>query len=262
MALLTVTDLHTSYGDTAAVRGASLEVGEGEIVALLGSNGAGKTTTLRTISGLQRAGRGSVVFADRDITRARAHAIVGLGLAHVPEGRRIFPGLTVEENLTLGGYLSRREGALVARRRQAVFELFPRLVERRAQLGGTLSGGEQQMLAIGRALMTEPRLLALDEPSMGLGPIVVKAVGEVIRRIRDQGTAILMVEQNARQALALADRAYVLETGRIVLEGRAADLAEDVRVRHAYLGGSAEDGDEAGNADGAGEVDPQDQGTS
>jgi branched-chain amino acid transport system ATP-binding protein len=240
MALLTVSDLHTYYGDTAAVRGASLEVGEGEIVALLGSNGAGKTTTLRTITGLQRSRRGSVSFAGVDITRARAHRILGLGLAHVPEGRRIFSGLTVEENLDLGGFLDRRRRSVVAERKRAVFELFPRLRERRRQLGGTLSGGEQQMLAIGRALMTEPKLLALDEPSMGLAPIVVRAVGEVIRRIRERGTAVLMVEQNVRQAFALADRAYVLETGRIALSGPAAELADDPRVQHAYLGGSAE----------------------
>ncbi|HET6877009.1 MAG TPA: ABC transporter ATP-binding protein [Jatrophihabitans sp.] len=241
MALLTVSDLHAYYGDTAALRGISLEVEQGEIVALLGSNGAGKTTTLRTITGLQRARSGRVVYDDTDITRSKAHTIVRMGVGHVPEGRRIFPALTVEENLRLGGYLSRRSPKVVAARRDAVFDLFPRLVERRSQLGGTLSGGEQQMLAIGRAMMNEPQLLALDEPSMGLAPIVVKAVGVVIRQIRERGTSVLMVEQNARQALALADRAYVLETGRIVLEGPAGELAKDARVRHAYLGGSAEE---------------------
>jgi branched-chain amino acid transport system ATP-binding protein len=240
MALLTVTDIHTSYGDTAAVRGVSLEVSEGEIVALLGSNGAGKTTTLRTISGLERSRSGSIIFADTDITKARAHTIVAMGLAQVPEGRRIFAGLTVEENLNLGGYLSRRDQATLTRRKQEVFDLFPRLVDRRAQFGGTLSGGEQQMLAIGRALMVQPRLLTLDEPSMGLAPIMVKAVFEVIRRIRTGGTAILMVEQNVRQALRLADRAYVLETGQIVLSGLAHELAVDPRVQHAYLGGSVD----------------------
>jgi branched-chain amino acid transport system ATP-binding protein len=240
VALLTVTGLHTYYGDAAVLRGVSLRVAEGEIVALLGSNGAGKTTTLRTISGLKRARSGAVCFAGRDITRDRAHSIVARGLAHVPEGRRIFPALTVAENLSLGGFLSRRDHDAMAHRKQQVYELFPRLAERRGQLGGTLSGGEQQMLAIGRALMNEPRLLALDEPSMGLAPIVVRAVGEVLRRIRAGGTAILMVEQNARQALALADRAYVLETGRVVIEGTAAELARDQRVQHAYLGGSAE----------------------
>ena len=241
MALLTVDDLHVSYGDTPAVSGAGFEVGEGEIVALLGSNGAGKTTTLRTISGLQRAKSGSVMFQGRDITRAKANVIVEMGLAHVPEGRRIFGTLTVEENLELGGYLSRRNPKLVQQRKDEVFGLFPRLVERRRQLGGTMSGGEQQMLAIGRALMTQPKLLALDEPSMGLAPIIVRAVGEVISRIRDNGTAVLMVEQNARQALRLSDRAYILETGSIVLSGPARELAADPRVRHAYLGGSAED---------------------
>jgi len=239
--LLTVEGLHTYYGEIAALRGVSLHVGEGEIVALLGSNGAGKTTTLRTISGLQRPRRGTVSFGGADITRARAHAIVAQGLGHVPEGRRIFPALTVEENLNMGGYLSRRDHAVLAARKQRVFDLFPRLGERRRQLGGLLSGGEQQMLAVGRALMNEPRLLALDEPSLGLSPVLVKAVGEVIKAIRASGTAILMVEQNARQALALADRAYVLETGRIVLEGPAAELARDPRVQHAYLGGSAEE---------------------
>jgi branched-chain amino acid transport system ATP-binding protein len=239
--LLTVAGLHAYYGEMAALRGVSLHVGEGEIVALLGSNGAGKTTTLRTISGLQRPRQGTVSFGGADITRARPHAIVARGLGHVPEGRRIFPALTVEENLNMGGYLSRRDHAVVASRKQRVFDLFPRLAERRRQLGGLLSGGEQQMLAVGRALMNEPRLLALDEPSLGLSPVLVKAVGEVIKRIRASGTAVLMVEQNVRQALALADRAYVLETGRIVLEGPAAELARDPRVQHAYLGGSAEE---------------------
>jgi branched-chain amino acid transport system ATP-binding protein len=240
VALLTVSDLHAYYGDVPALRGVSLEVGEGEIVALLGSNGAGKTTTLRSISGLMRPRTGTISFGGTDITRQRAHVIVALGLNQVPEGRRIFPALSVEENLNLGGYLSRRDPKTVAQRKQQVFDLFPRLAERRRQLGGTLSGGEQQMLAIGRALMNEPRLLALDEPSMGLAPVMVRAVGEVIRRIRARGTAILMVEQNARQALALADRAFVLETGRVVIEGPASELAQDERVQHAYLGGSAE----------------------
>jgi branched-chain amino acid transport system ATP-binding protein len=251
MALLTVSGLQAFYGDVPALRGVSLEVGEGEIVALLGSNGAGKTTTLRVLSGLLRPRGGTVKFAGTDITRERAHLIVARGLGHVPEGRRIFPALTVEENLNMGGYLSRHDRAASQRRKQQVFELFPRLAERRRQLGGTLSGGEQQMLAIGRALMNEPRLLALDEPSMGLAPVMVRAVGEVIRRIRAAGTAILMVEQNARQALALADRAYVLETGRVVIEGPAAELARDPRVQHAYLGGSAA---EAGPGMAAGEA--------
>lgn len=238
MALLEVRDVETFYGDTQALRGVSLDVDEGEVVALLGANGAGKTTTLRTISGLERCRNGSVRFAGADITRSRAHDVVARGLAHVPEGRRIFPGLTAEENLSLGGYLNRSQAKVIAQRRAAVYELFPRLAERARQPGGTLSGGEQQMLAIGRALMTEPRLLALDEPSLGLAPLLVRAVMEVIRRIRARGTAILMVEQNARQALALADRAYVLETGSIVLSGQAGELAADPRVREAYLGGA------------------------
>lgn len=241
MKLLAVCGLHTYYGQIAALRDVSLHVDEGEIVALLGSNGAGKTTMLRTISGLQRPRGGTVSFGGADITRARAHDIVARGLGHVPEGRRIFPALTVEENLNLGGYLSRRDRNILAERKQRVFGLFPRLAERRGQLGGLLSGGEQQMLAVGRAMMNEPRLLALDEPSLGLSPVMVKTVGEVIQRIRASGTAILMVEQNARQALTLADRAYVLETGRIVLDGPAADLARDPRVQNAYLGGSAEE---------------------
>ena len=255
MELLTVADLHTYYGQMAALRGVSLHVDEGEIVALLGSNGAGKTTTLRTISGLLRPRKGTVSFGGADITRTGAHSIVAKGLGHVPEGRRIFAALTVEENLNLGGYLSRRDHHVVAERKQQVFDLFPRLAERRRQLGGLLSGGEQQMLAVGRALMNEPRLLALDEPSLGLSPVLVIAVGEVIRRVRAGGTAILMVEQNARQALALADRAYVLETGRIVLEGPAANLARDPRVQRAYLGGSAEEASPGGR-NAAGEASP------
>jgi branched-chain amino acid transport system ATP-binding protein len=220
------------------LKGVSLRVEDGEIVALLGSNGAGKTTTLRTISGLERPRSGTVRFAGADITRQRAHRIVAQGLGHVPEGRRVFPGLSVEENLTLGGYLRRKDQHLLAERRQGVFGLFPRLAERRAQLAGTLSGGEQQMLSIGRALMTEPRLLALDEPSMGLAPGLVRAIFGVLARIRDRGTSILLVEQNARQALRLADRAYVLETGEVTLSGPAGELAADPRVLAAYLGGS------------------------
>lgn len=239
--LLEVDGIHTFYRDTEALKGVSFTVRPGEITTLLGSNGAGKTTVLRTISGLERARTGRVVFDGRDITRTRAHEIVALGLGHVPEGRRLFPGLTVEENLGLGGYLSRHDRAALRRRREEVFELFPRLVERRSQPAGTLSGGEQQMVAIGRALMSEPKLLALDEPSMGLSPVLQRTVLRVIARIRQRGTAILMVEQNARQALRLADRAYVLESGRITLHGPAGDLAKDPRVRAAYLGGSPDE---------------------
>ena len=240
MALLEVQDLHTFYGSIEALKGISFQVDEGEIVALLGSNGAGKTTTLRSISGLERARSGSVRFAGQEIQRMAAHRIVQLGLGHVPEGRRIFVNLTVEENLMLGGYLLRRTPHEVQLRRDEVFERLPRLLERRHQLAGTLSGGEQQMLAIGRALITRPKLLALDEPSMGLAPILVQAIFHTIAEIRKGGTAILLVEQNARQALRLADRGYVLETGTIVLQDEAKALAENRRVQAAYLGGEPE----------------------
>lgn len=240
MSLLEVRDLHTFYGSIEALKGISLDVREGEIVALLGSNGAGKTTTLRTLTGLERARSGSVQFVGREIAKLPAHQIVSLGFGHVPEGRRIFSNLSIEENLILGGYLLRREPAKVRQRVNEVYETFPRLQERRGQLAGTLSGGEQQQLAIGRALMTDPRLLALDEPSMGLAPILVRTIFGIIRRIRERGTSILLVEQNAREALRIADRAYVLETGQVALEGPAAELAKDPRVRSAYLGGDPE----------------------
>jgi len=237
LGLLTIEDLHVAYGKVEVLRGVSLEVAEGEIVALLGANGAGKTTTLRTISGLVRGRQGRILLSGADITRLRAHQVVARGLGHVPEGRRIFGPLSVEENLRLGGYLLRRDAAEVERRIAASYTLFPRLAERRGQLAGTLSGGEQQMLAIARALMLEPRLLVLDEPSMGLAPKLVRAIFAIIQRIRTQGTSVLLVEQNARQALRIADRAYVLESGRIALSGPAAALAADPRVRAAYLGG-------------------------
>jgi branched-chain amino acid transport system ATP-binding protein len=239
LGLLDVEDLHVAYGKVEVLRGVSLEVGEGEIVALLGANGAGKTTSLRTISGLVRSRRGRILLAGADITRLRAHEIVARGLGHVPEGRRIFGPLSVEENLRLGGYLLRRDPFEVERRVEASYALFPRLAERRNQFGGTLSGGEQQMLAIARALMLEPRVLVLDEPSMGLAPKLVRAIFAIIQRIRARGTAVLLVEQNARQALRIADRAYVLESGRIALSGAAGALAADPRVRAAYLGGAA-----------------------
>ncbi len=240
MALLEVQDLHTFYGSIEALRGLSFTVEEGEIVALLGSNGAGKTTTLRSISGLERPRSGAIRFLGRDISHMPAHRIVQLGLGHVPEGRRIFVNLSVEENLMLGGYLLRRTPREVQARRDEEFERLPRLLERRHQLAGTLSGGEQQMLAIGRALITRPRLLALDEPSMGLAPILVQSIFQIIAQIRKGGTAILLVEQNARQALRLADRGYVLETGSIVLADTAKALAENRRVQAAYLGGEPE----------------------
>jgi branched-chain amino acid transport system ATP-binding protein len=241
MALLEIENLHTFYGNIEALKGISLHVNEGEIVALLGSNGAGKTTTLRSISGLERVRSGTVRLAGRDITNLKAHVIVAQGLGHVPEGRRIFSGLTVEENLTLGGYLLRRNRSLVKQRRDRVYEILPHLAERRHQLAGTMSGGEQQMLAIGRALMTDPKILALDEPSMGLSPLLIKTIFGIIQQIRKMGTAVLLVEQNAKQALALADRAYVLETGKIVLSGDAKELSRDPRVRLAYLGGQIEE---------------------
>ncbi|MFE9444780.1 ABC transporter ATP-binding protein [Streptomyces sp. NPDC006602] len=240
MALLEVTDMDASYGAIEALSGVSLRVEPGEIVAILGANGAGKTTLLRTLTGLHRAKSGKVLLDGQDITRTPAHRIVGMGFGHVPEGRRVFTALEVDTNLTMGGYLSRKDTAALVQRRQQVYELFPRLAERRDQLAGTLSGGEQQMLAIGRALMNAPRFLALDEPSLGLSPLFTRNIFKIVRQIRDQGTAVLLVEQNARQALRLADRAYVLETGRVALEGPAAELAADPRVKAAYLGGAAE----------------------
>ncbi|MDB5784696.1 ABC transporter ATP-binding protein [Caballeronia mineralivorans] len=239
MGLLEIRDLQVSYGNVEVLHGISLDVSEGEIVALLGSNGAGKTTTLRAISGLIRPRAGAIVMAGHQLNALRAHQIVALGLGHVPEGRRMFGALTVEENLRLGGYLIRRDGATLAQRMDGVYQTFPRLGERRGQLAGTLSGGEQQMLAIARALMLRPRIIVLDEPSMGLAPKLVRAIFGMIAHICNEGTSILLVEQNARQALRIAHRAYVLESGRIALAGSARDLAQDSRVRAAYLGGSA-----------------------
>jgi branched-chain amino acid transport system ATP-binding protein len=238
--MLAVRDLRAGYGTIEVLHGVSLDLDAGEIVALLGSNGAGKTTTLRALTGLVRPRGGEVMLNGARIDRLSAHRIVGLGLGHVPEGRRIFGALTVEENLRLGGYLIRRDGAEMGRRMEELFATFPRLHERRAQLAGTLSGGEQQMLAIARALMLRPRVLVLDEPSMGLAPKLVRGIFNIVSAVRRAGTAVLLVEQNARSALRIADRAYVLESGHIVLEGTARDLASDSRVRAAYLGGSAE----------------------
>jgi branched-chain amino acid transport system ATP-binding protein len=237
MALLEVRDLHVQYGNIEALKGISLEAEPGQVVAILGGNGAGKTTTLRTISGLLRPRSGSITCAGKSIVGVEAHAIVGLGISHVPEGRRIFNILSVQENLTLGGYLIRSHHDLIKERTAAVFELFPRLAERRGQLAGTLSGGEQQMLAIGRAMMSNPKVLMLDEPSLGLAPMLAKSVLKTVREIASRGAAVLLVEQNARQALAIADQAYVIEVGRIVLQGKAAVLAKDERVQKAYLGG-------------------------
>jgi branched-chain amino acid transport system ATP-binding protein len=237
VSLLEIRDLHVFYGSIEALKGISLDAEPGQIVAILGGNGAGKTTTLRTISGLLRPRTGSIKYDGKSLVGLEAHVIVGLGLSHVPEGRRIFTILNVEENLNLGAYLIRSERGLVNERKAAVYALFPRLAERRTQLAGTLSGGEQQMLAIGRALMSDPKVLMLDEPSLGLSPILARSVLKTVREITNRGTAVLLVEQNARQALAIADRAYVIEVGRVVLEGEAATLAGDERVQKAYLGG-------------------------
>lgn len=236
MAMLELSQLGVRYGTVPALRRVDLEVRENEIVALLGANGAGKTTTLRTISGLVRPESGKVVFEGRNIGTLPAHQIVALGIGHVPEGRHIFPRLTVLENLEIGAYL--RRGSL-KEDLDRVFTLFPRLAERRKQDGGTLSGGEQQMLAIGRSLMSRPRLLLLDEPSMGLAPLVVEAIFSIIGQIRSTGATILLVEQNAAQALELADRGYVLENGAVTLADRADRLLGDERVRAAYLGEGA-----------------------
>ncbi len=237
MALLEVKDLQVFYGSIEALKGVSLQAEAGETVAILGGNGAGKTTTLRTISGLLRPRKGSILFNGKSIVGQSAHNIVGLGVSHVPEDRRICNVHTVEENLRLGGYLIRSKGQLVRERKAAGYALFPRHAERRMQPAGTLSGGEQQMLAIGRAMMSEPKVLMLDEPSLGLAPILAKSVLRTVREIAQRGTTVLLVEQNARQALAIARRAYVIEVGRIVLEGSAAELAKDERVQKAYLGG-------------------------
>jgi branched-chain amino acid transport system ATP-binding protein len=232
--LLEVSELQVSYGKIAALRGISLAVDEGEIVTLVGANGAGKTTTLQTLSGLRRVAAGSVRFDDQDITAMPGHKRVGLGICQAPEGRGVFPGMSVMENLAMGAYSRGRPDPDDLER---VFTLFPRLQERRGQAGGTLSGGEQQMLAIGRALMGRPRLLLLDEPSMGLAPQFIQLIFRIIREINEQGMTILLVEQNAAQALSIAHRAYVLETGRIVKTGTGAQLLDDPSVVEAYLGG-------------------------
>ena len=237
--MLEVSDLHVYYGAIHALQGISLQVDDGEIVTLIGANGAGKSTTLRALSGLVRARAGKVVFRGEDITRKPAHEIVKRGLVQAPEGRRIFANLTVAENLEMGAY-TRTDRSEVQASLERVFKSFPRLKERYRQVAGTLSGGEQQMLAIGRALMSRPTMLLLDEPSMGLSPILVEEIFAIIREINQQGTTVLLVEQNAYMALSIARRAYVLETGRIVLSGTAQELREHPRVRAAYLGDVAE----------------------
>ena len=235
-ALLEVEDLRVAYGKIEAVKGISLHVEQGQTVALLGINGAGKTTTLRTLSGLLRPTAGTIRFGRRAIEHLPAHRIVALGLAHCPEARRIFPRMTIEENLRLGAFLRRQGKADLGRDLEAAYARFPVLGERRDQTAGLLSGGEQQMLAIARALMSHPRLLMLDEPSMGLSPIMMQQIMRTIEELKDAGTTVLLVEQNAQAALALADYAYVLETGRVVLEGTGRQLLADERVRSAYLG--------------------------
>jgi branched-chain amino acid transport system ATP-binding protein len=234
-AMLELADVHVRYGNIRALQGVSLRVEGGELVALIGSNGAGKSTTLRTISGLLRPSQGAITFEGADITTAPTDRIVSMGISHCPEGRHIFGSLTVAENLRLGA-VSRSGGAEVAADLDMVFELFPLLKERLGQAGGTLSGGEQQMLAIGRALMSRPRLLLLDEPSLGLAPLMVERIFGTIAELKRQGRTILLVEQNVHQALDVADRAYVVETGRITLDGEAAVLRHDPKVEQSYLG--------------------------
>lgn len=233
-ALLEVNDLKVAYGKIMAVKGISFTVGEGEVVSLIGTNGAGKTTTLRTISGLIRPAGGQILYQGKDISSVPAHEIVGLGLAHSPEGRRIFPRMTVEENLLLGAY-GRRDSD-VSKDLKAAYELFPILGERSRQPAGTFSGGEQQMLAMGRAMMSRPKLLMLDEPSMGLSPLMMKRIMSTVTTLQQQGTTILLVEQNARAALRLATKGYVLEVGKIVTEGTGQELLHSDEVRKAYLG--------------------------
>ncbi|HTB09161.1 MAG TPA: ABC transporter ATP-binding protein [Acidimicrobiales bacterium] len=235
--MLTVIDAVVRYGSIEALHGVSFNVEQGEIVTLLGANGAGKSTTLRMISGLHPPSSGSITYEGRDLTKIKAHELVDMGISHVPEGRHVFPTMTVEENLEMGAF--RRKGPL-GDDMEAIYEQFPILKDRRKQLGANLSGGEQQMLAIGRALMSKPQLLLLDEPSMGLAPMIVETIFSIISQIRDSGTTVFVVEQNATQALRLADRGYVMENGRIVFGGKAADLLHDERVRAVYLGEAIE----------------------
>lgn len=234
--MLKVENLHVAYGMIEAVKGISFEINDGEIVALIGANGAGKTTTMHTISGLIKPKEGSIYLDDKDITKVKADKLVGLGIVQVPEGRHVFAQQSVEENLQLGAYL-RKDKAGIAKDLNHVYELFPRLLERKKQLAGTLSGGEQQMLAMGRALMSSPKLLLLDEPSMGLSPLLVKEIFSIITQINKEGVTVLLVEQNAKMALAIANRAYALETGKIVISGTGEQLANSEEIKKAYLGG-------------------------
>jgi branched-chain amino acid transport system ATP-binding protein len=240
--LLTVENLELAYGQVAVCRNVSLTINEGEIVALIGANGAGKSTTLRAIAGVLAPRRGSILFCGRDITAMASHERTNLGIALVPEGRHVFPFLTVRENLELGGFKSRRDGAKVRRLIGFVFDTFPRLSQRSTQNAGTLSGGEQQMLVLGRAMMSEPQLLCLDEPSLGLAPIVVQDIFRTIRAINAAGTGVLLVEQNARYAFETATRGYVLQTGAVIASGSCADLKKNPRVQEAYLGRIAASG--------------------
>ena len=235
MAMLKVTDLKVNYGVIQAIKGVSFEVNQGEVIALIGANGAGKTTILHTVTGLLAAKSGKIEFEGRDITKMPAHEIVYLGMAHVPEGRRVFSDLTVYENLLMGAY-SRKDKEEIVNTLKMVYKRFPRLEERKTQLAGTLSGGEQQMLAMGRALMSHPKIILMDEPSMGLSPIFVNEIFDIIKEVSAGGTTVLLVEQNAKKALAIADRAYVLETGKITLDAPADELMNNDSIKKAYLG--------------------------
>ena len=234
MAMLEVKNLEVYYGVIQAIKGISFQVDEGDVIALIGANGAGKTTTLHTITGLIQPKAGTITFEGRDITRMPGHKLVPMGIAHVPEGRRVFAQLSVLENLKMGAY-TRNDKREVENTIETIYQWFPRLEERKNQLAGTLSGGEQQMLAMGRALMSHPRLILMDEPSMGLSPIYVNEIFSIIEKISSEGTTVLLVEQNAKKALSIANKAYVLETGRIVLEGAAKDLLNNDSVKKAYL---------------------------
>ena len=235
MAMLEVKDLKVYYGMIQAIKGVSFHVDEGEVIALIGANGAGKTTILHTVSGLLAPKAGSVTFEGKDIVKIPGHKIVSMGMAHVPEGRRVFAQLSVLQNLKMGAY-TRKDKEEIDQTLKTVFERFPRLEERQKQLAGTLSGGEQQMLAMGRALMSHPKIILMDEPSMGLSPIFVNEIFDIIQEVSKSGTTVLLVEQNAKKALSIADRAYVLETGKIVLEGKAQDLLNNDSIKKAYLG--------------------------
>ena len=236
MSMLKVDDLNVYYGSIHALKGVTLHVDEGEIVTLIGANGAGKSTLLKTISGLLKPKEGTIEYLNNSIAGKQAQAIVKAGISHVPEGRRVFADMSVEENIELGAFL-RKDKAGIQQDFQKVYEIFPRLHERRKQLAGTLSGGEQQMLAMGRAILAKPKLLLLDEPSMGLAPLMVKTIFQVVKDINQEGTTILLVEQNANMALSIADRAYVIETGRVILSGTAEELRSSEEIKNAYLGG-------------------------